>query len=464
MRLSEFLRLAIPSVGLASLFVMIIAGGYAIYYRIQKHKGNEIHCSFQKLFLTGLLIGYLIVVILATLASRSSFLYESKTSFELFSSYRLALINFNMREWRNILLNIAMGIPLGILLPCVFEKMKHWWLTYATGLLFTITIEVTQLITHRGIFEIDDIFNNAIGCIIGFGFYTLGYALYQKLRKKQIKITSIFAMQLPLCLTILSFAYIFISYSFQELGNLQQAYYKTVNMSHTKVTSLITLDNQPSLQMVYQIKQYTLDECEEMARNIFKQYRKILDEKQTDIYDDSAYFYCTDNQMIITIYFAGGTVDISFPDEFKPITKDLSEQAVRKRLKQENISIPEQATFTQIQDGQYEFSVNTIIDQQYVQGSLLVGINEDFTLSYLHNQIKTYESYKSFPIISQQQAFQLIQEGKFNQDWMLSLDDEIIIQSIQLVYREDSKGFYQPVYLLGIENDQVIYIPAISSS
>lgn len=464
MRLSEFLRLAIPTMILSGLIVLFIIGCYMLYVFIQKQKGHEIHLSFKKIILTGMLIGYLIVVTLVTLINRSHFLYEQNASFELFSSYRLAMLEFNMREWRNILLNIAMGIPLGILLPCVFQKMKHWWLTYATGLLLTIFIEVTQLVTHRGIFEIDDIFNNTLGCIIGFGFYAIGLALYRKINKKQIKILSTLVFQLPLCLTILSFSYLFISYSHQELGNLKQDYYKTANMSHTKVTSLVSLDEKTTVQMVYQIKQYTLDECYQMAEDLFDKYGLSLDDKQTDIYDDSVYFYDSNRQMIITIDYTGGTMDISFSNESQPLTKDLTEKEVREYLVKKDIIVPEQATFSQIETGYYEFSINTILDQQYLEGSLSVQINDDFTLSSLSNQISTYETYKSFPIISQQQAFQMIKDGQFNQDWMLSLDDELIIHSVQLVYKEDSKGFYQPVYLFGIEGDQVIYIPAIQSS
>lgn len=74
----------------------------------------------------------------------------------------MAINHFQLREWRNIILNIIMGVPLGILLPCLFEKMRYWWPTYLSGLLFTILIETTQLITHRGIFEMDDILNNTL--------------------------------------------------------------------------------------------------------------------------------------------------------------------------------------------------------------------------------------------------------------------------------------------------------------
>lgn len=134
---------------------------------------------------------------------------------------------------------------------------------------------------------------------------------------------------------------------------------------------------------------------------------------------------------------------------------------MKKIIEKEGISIPEQATFTQIDTGTYEFSINTNTSQQYIQGYISVQINQDHSLSSLSYQINSYDIYKSYPIISEKQAFQYIKEGQFNQDWMLSLDNEIIIHSIKLVYREDSKGYYQPVYQFGIENDQLIYIPAI---
>ena len=283
MGLSEFLRLAIPSVGLAGLIVLILGGMYGFYLFYQKKQGKNIHCSIKKLILSGMLIGYVIVVILATLTSRSSFSYEQKFSFELFSSYRMAINHFQLREWRNIILNIIMGVPLGILLPCLFEKMRYWWPTYLSGLLFTILIETTQLITHRGIFEMDDILNNTLGCMIGFGLFILGHTLYQKAKKKPIKLRPVIISQFPLFLAILSFTYIFVSYSYQELGNLAQAYYKKADMSHIEVISHVPLSHQATSQPVYKIKTYPDKDYNTLAKAIFQKHQDIIDDQQTEI-------------------------------------------------------------------------------------------------------------------------------------------------------------------------------------
>ena len=461
MGLTEFLRLAIPSIGLAGLIVLIVGGIYGFYLLYQKKQGKDIHCSIKKLILSGMLIGYVIVVILATLTSRSHFSYEQKFSFELFSSYRMAINHFQLREWRNIILNIIMGVPLGILLPCLFEKMRHWWLTYLSGLLFTLLIETTQLITHRGIFEMDDILNNTLGCMIGFGLFILGHTLYQKAKKKPIKLRPVIISQFPLILTILSFVYIFISYSYQELGNLTQAYYKKADMSHIEVISHVPLSHQTSSQPVYKIKTYSDEDYNTLAKTIFHKHQDIIDDKKTEINNHNISFVSKNKDINIFIDKQEATMDITYPGEFQPNTQNLSWQEVKKIIEKEGISIPEQATFTQIDTGTYEFSINTNTSQQYIQGYISVQINQDHSLSSLSYQINSYDIYKSYPIISEKQAFQYIKEGQFNQDWMLSLDNEIIIHSIKLVYREDSKGYYQPVYQFGIENDQLIYIPAI---
>ncbi len=41
------------------------------------------------------------------------------------------------------------------------------WIVILIGFLFSTGIEVTQLLTYRGLFELDDIFYNTLGTAIG---------------------------------------------------------------------------------------------------------------------------------------------------------------------------------------------------------------------------------------------------------------------------------------------------------
>lgn len=71
----------------------------------------------------------------------------------------------------NLIGNIGVFIPFGILLPMIFKKSKFGLLIiFETGL---FTLEILQLITRRGKFDIDDFILNTIGAIIGYGVYNV---------------------------------------------------------------------------------------------------------------------------------------------------------------------------------------------------------------------------------------------------------------------------------------------------
>ena len=48
------------------------------------------------------------------------------------------------------------------------------------GLCLSMMIEETQLATHRGFFEIDDLILNTIGALIGYGIFSSAWKLFTK--------------------------------------------------------------------------------------------------------------------------------------------------------------------------------------------------------------------------------------------------------------------------------------------
>ena len=63
-----------------------------------------------------------------------------------------------------IVLNILMLLPVGFSLSFVWQDRKRiLWLGFA----FSCLIEVSQLLTGRGLFEIDDILHNTLGVALG---------------------------------------------------------------------------------------------------------------------------------------------------------------------------------------------------------------------------------------------------------------------------------------------------------
>jgi glycopeptide antibiotics resistance protein len=89
---------------------------------------------------------------------------------------------------KEIILNILLYVPFGYLLPFTWPKLAQkkqeasgnrlthcfWsipWKVVLIGILCSTVTEVTQLVFHLGLFEYDDIFNNALGCLIGALIY-----------------------------------------------------------------------------------------------------------------------------------------------------------------------------------------------------------------------------------------------------------------------------------------------------
>lgn len=71
-----------------------------------------------------------------------------------------------------IILNILLFIPFGYMLPCIFKKLqKALWGVVLIGFFCSLLTEIVQLGTHLGWFDLDDLLNNTIGCILGVILY-----------------------------------------------------------------------------------------------------------------------------------------------------------------------------------------------------------------------------------------------------------------------------------------------------
>ena len=90
-----------------------------------------------------------------------------------FWSYWEMIFNNNENMWKQILYNIFVFIPWGILLPLLYTKARQMRVTILSAAIFSAGIELIQLIFRLGYFEFDDIFNNTLGALIGYGLWKL---------------------------------------------------------------------------------------------------------------------------------------------------------------------------------------------------------------------------------------------------------------------------------------------------
>ena len=72
----------------------------------------------------------------------------------------------------NLAGNIVAFMPLGFLIPLAFRRFKAV-ITLASAFIFILFAEILQLVSRRGVFDVDDLLLNMLGSIIGYAVYKL---------------------------------------------------------------------------------------------------------------------------------------------------------------------------------------------------------------------------------------------------------------------------------------------------
>lgn len=80
----------------------------------------------------------------------------------------------------NLFGNIVIFMPFGFLLPILGRKKRNFWFTSLLSFALSLAVECIQLVTRTGCFDVDDIFLNTIGGMLGY----LVYALVQRKRDR----------------------------------------------------------------------------------------------------------------------------------------------------------------------------------------------------------------------------------------------------------------------------------------
>ena len=73
----------------------------------------------------------------------------------------------------NLLGNIILFIPIGVILPYYIPAVRKWYKTAALTALIIFIVETTQFLTMLGTFDVDDILLNTLGSLIGYAVFTV---------------------------------------------------------------------------------------------------------------------------------------------------------------------------------------------------------------------------------------------------------------------------------------------------
>ncbi|QFG00095.1 VanZ family protein [Psychrobacillus glaciei] len=97
-----------------------------------------------------------------------------------YMSYDIAL--------KNILGNIIPFIPMGFLIPAAFTSQRNIIKTMISCFLLILCIEIIQLISFLGYFDMDDIILNLLSCFIGFMLFIAYKNVFKIVSKKEMNL------------------------------------------------------------------------------------------------------------------------------------------------------------------------------------------------------------------------------------------------------------------------------------
>ncbi|SFP02824.1 VanZ like family protein [Prevotella sp. tf2-5] len=154
----QSLQREIPSCVFEGLLSMLVLGG-VIALIIKGFKRG------YRYLLEILLVEYVFLIYCSTVFFRTTNEFH-KYNFSPFWSYAVSSDGciFTPDKFMNILI----FIPVGLLIGITFRSV-NWWKAMIAGIVISSGIELLQLLLRRGMSELDDVFHNTIGCLIGCG-------------------------------------------------------------------------------------------------------------------------------------------------------------------------------------------------------------------------------------------------------------------------------------------------------
>lgn len=88
--------------------------------------------------------------------------------------------SYKLNSVENLAGNVLAFVPLGFLFPYVAKDGERFFVMLLNAFVFVLGIEMFQLFSAFGAFDVDDILLNCFGASLGFGIYSLARYLKNK--------------------------------------------------------------------------------------------------------------------------------------------------------------------------------------------------------------------------------------------------------------------------------------------
>lgn len=329
----------------AVLGAAVLAAVYAVF-RV-KTKGEK-RFPWGKAVAWLLLVGFFAMLLYATLLRYSAGV--ASTNFHLFRVWRDAWNACSLQNWLYALLNVAMFVPLGVLLPLLHPRMKKWYRTMAAGFLCSLAVELAQLLLRRGIWDVDDLFCNTLGCLLGW------CAVMVVLTARSGFKTWVRYLICPL-LFLGTLGGLYGYYQLKPYGNLPQAPSFTVNTADVVWTLGCTLDDSTATAPIYKTETFDKASADAFAAEFAK---------NAGIAFPDAYYY--DSTVMYADHATGDFLYVRYFDrtyeysvgntDWDAADAEVTADALREMLARYGVTVPEGAKFSRDGDGKHTFTAS----------------------------------------------------------------------------------------------------------
>lgn len=367
---------------------------------------------------------------------------------------------FTLRSWLNPLLNIAMFLPLGLLLPFAAKTFRRWYWTLTAGSGVSILTEAIQYIFRRGQADVDDLLCNTLGAVLGYCLCMLFVSLAEKRRRH----AAACAVLPVLFAAVLSG--VFIAYRLQPYGNLADAPVYAADTKGVEWVCECELSDEPGSSGIYRTEPFTKDECDAFAVEFIGRLGAEIRFGTADVqyYDETA-VYSDHSTYCLWVEYKDRSysyTDFSVDRDLLRSGKggEITESGLRAALDSLGIEIPAAAEFAPVDEerGEYVFRVQYVSeDGVLTAGELACRVLEGGVLYDVNNTLFAGTPCSDASVISSREAYDRLCAGRFSWRDVPGFEylrpTRVRVTACELEYMTDSKGFRQPVYAFTLSDD-----------
>lgn len=152
------LRLLSMAIQCVSSIIFILPAMLILQYAILKQ------ADFKK-FMLVLIFAFYSMAVFSVVGLPTAYALRVEFSFNFMPL--IDIVNSPVAYVKNTILNIILFMPMGFLLPVIWEEYRSMKKTVFMGLAISIIIEVLQIFTFR-LTDIDDLLTNTLGAFLGY--------------------------------------------------------------------------------------------------------------------------------------------------------------------------------------------------------------------------------------------------------------------------------------------------------